>query len=71
LDAAKSERLLELTLLAQRGEAVLGSGQAFQQWLRAPLLALGQQPPLALLASSLGIQQLQHLLGRLEWGVFS
>jgi putative toxin-antitoxin system antitoxin component (TIGR02293 family) len=70
LDAPKSERLLELTLLAQRGEDVLGSGRAFQQWLRAPLLALGQQPPMALLGSSLGIQQLQHVLGRLEWGVF-
>lgn len=71
LDAPKSERLLELTLLAQRGEEVLGSGRAFQQWLRAPLLALGQQAPMALLGSSLGIQQLQHVLGRLEWGVFS
>ncbi|HMO32528.1 MAG TPA: MbcA/ParS/Xre antitoxin family protein [Lacibacter sp.] len=71
LDPLKSERVLELTVFAQRGSAVLGSLELFQQWLQRPLPALDNQQPLELLDTSFGLQQVRQLLGRLEQGVYS
>ncbi len=71
LDSSKSERLLELVHLANRGVEVLGSLEKFRLWIQSPILALGNQKPASFLDTSFGIQHLEHLLGRLETGVFS
>lgn len=71
LDCHKSEQVLELALLAQRGTEVLGSAEAFKAWLQTPLVALGYETPLHYLDTSFGIRMLQQQLGRLEQGVFA
>lgn len=71
LDTAKSERLMALGILYKRGIEVLGSGANFREWLRSPILALGNQHPISFLDTNFGIQHLERILGRLEWGVFS
>lgn len=70
LDTLKTEKVLELASFAQRGIQVIGSKQAFKEWLQSPLVALGNQMPLDYLDTSFGIQMVIKILGRLEQGVF-
>ncbi|MBI5856650.1 MAG: DUF2384 domain-containing protein [Sphingobacteriales bacterium] len=71
LDTLKTEKVLELAALAQRGIEVMGNKAAFAEWLHAPLTALGNKTPLDFLDTSFGIQMVTKLLGRLEQGVYS
>ena len=71
LDTLKTEKVLELAALTQRGIEVIGSKAAFSEWLHAPLTALANQSPLDYLDTSFGIQMVLKLLGRLEQGVYS
>ncbi len=71
LDAATSERLLVLGRLAQYGAKVFQDQGKFTRWLRRPLRLLGDRSPLALMDSSTGVQLVEDVLGRIEYGVFS
>ena len=71
LDSSKTEKLLALLQLANTGKEVLGSVAHFQQWIQLPILALGNKAPKEFLDTLFGIQHLQQLLGRLQWGVYS
>jgi putative toxin-antitoxin system antitoxin component (TIGR02293 family) len=71
LDTLKTEKVLELASFAQRGVAVIGSKEAFAEWLQSPLTAIGNSTPLAFLDTSFGILMLTKVLGRLEQGVYS
>jgi len=71
LDTLKTEKVLELAAFAQRGIDVIGSKEAFIEWLHTPLVSLNSKSPLEFLDTSFGIQLLQKLLGRLEQGVYS
>lgn len=71
LDTLKTERVLELASFAQRGIDVIGSKDAFAEWVQSPLIALGNKKPLDFLDTSFGINFLLKILGRLEQGVYS
>lgn len=71
LDTLKTEKVLELAALTQRGIAVTGNKASFIEWLHSPLTSLGNKTPLDFLDTSFGIQLVQKVLGRLEQGVFS
>lgn len=81
LDAATSERLLLLGRLAQYGATVFQdqggpshggpSHGKFTRWLRRPLRLLGDRSPLSLMDSPTGVQLVEDILGRIEYGVFS
>ena len=71
LDAATSERLLLLARLAMYGATVFQDQGKFTRWLRRPLRLLGERSPLALLDSPTGVQLVEDILGRIEYGVFS
>ena len=71
LDAATSERLLLLSQLATYGASVFQDQGKFNRWLRRPLRLLGERSPLDLLDSLTGIQLVDDILGRIEYGVFS
>ena len=71
LDAATSERLLLLSQLASYGDSVFQDQAKFTRWLRRPLRLLGERSPLDLLDSLTGIQLVDDILGRIEYGVFS
>jgi len=71
LDTLKTEKVLELASLAQRGIEVIGNKAAFKEWLHSPLMALGNKTPLDYLDTSFGVQMVTKVLGRLEQGVFS
>jgi putative toxin-antitoxin system antitoxin component (TIGR02293 family) len=71
LDTLKTEKVLELAALAQRGIEVIGDKESFAEWLRSPLISLGNKTPLDFLDTSFGIQMITKILGRLEQGVYS
>jgi putative toxin-antitoxin system antitoxin component (TIGR02293 family) len=71
LDAFKSEQVLEIAEFIEQGIKILGSKQAFQQWVQTPLMALGMQTPLHFLDTSFGIRMVHKVLARLQEGVYS
>ncbi len=71
LSAAESDRLLRLARVAARAEDVLGSQERAGAWLRGTVRALGSVRPLDLLDTDLGAQQVERILGRIEYGVHS
>lgn len=71
LDAATSEKLLLLGQLAGYGATVFQDKAKFNRWLRRPLRLLGDRSPLDLLDSPTGVQLIEDILGRIEYGVFS
>ena len=71
LDAATSERLLLLAQLANYGATVFQDQGKFTRWLRRPLRLLGERTPLDLLDSPTGVQLIDDILGRIDYGVFS
>ncbi|MEQ9403649.1 MAG: DUF2384 domain-containing protein [Cyclobacteriaceae bacterium] len=66
-----SDRTLELGALFQHGVEVLGSLQAFQEWLQSPIVSLGSQRPFQFLDRSSGISLVNDTLGRIAHGVYS
>lgn len=71
LDSLKSEKVLELAAFVRWGIEVIGDKDSFAEWVRSPLVALGNKAPLEFLDTSFGIQILTKILGRLQQGVYS
>ena len=55
-----------------RAKAVetLGSAEKADEWLVIPNRALGGRPPMAMLDTKEGAQEVVNVLGRIDWGVF-
>ena len=71
LNPEMSERIIELVRLYQIGLHVFGDLSYFNQWLNAPILALGRETPKSFLDTSFGIDIVRDVLGRIENGVYS
>ncbi len=71
LDASTSEKRLLLGRLAGYGATVFQDQGKFNRWLRRPLRLLGDRSPLDLLDSPTGVQLIEDILGRIDYGVFS
>jgi putative toxin-antitoxin system antitoxin component (TIGR02293 family) len=69
--ADESDRIVRFARIATRAQDVLGSEEKARLWLHRPNRALGNVPPLTLLATDAGIEQIEAVLGRLEHGVYS
>ena len=61
----------ELAQLTARAVEVLESEPGAAQWLQTPIQALGWKSPLALAQTSVGLREVENVLGRIEHGVFS
>ena len=71
LNTKQSERIVELTKLYQYGEEVLGDITKFNHWMDSKILAIGNKKPKEFLDTSIGINMLKNILGRIEHGVYS
>jgi putative toxin-antitoxin system antitoxin component (TIGR02293 family) len=71
LRADESDRLLRLARIGTHAAYVLGSKEKAAEWLRRPNRALGNEVPLELLESDIGSRQVEEVLGRIEYGVYS
>ena len=72
LTSAESERLLRLSLIYDQAVALFeGDAALARQWLQSPSKALGNQSPLTFTETEPGAREVEHLIGRLEHGVFT
>ncbi|MBL7726394.1 MAG: DUF2384 domain-containing protein, partial [Dinghuibacter sp.] len=71
MNREQSERAVEIARLYSKGSEILGSLENFKEWMGSPIPALGGKMPKTYLNTSLGINLLTKLLGRIEYGVYS
>jgi len=67
----ESERVYRIARLYDRALEVFNDRELARKWLREPVWALGDIPPLVYAETELGAQEVHDLLGRLEHGVFT
>jgi len=67
----ESERILRVAACFQKSLDVLGDLQKARKWFSAPKRALGGRTPLELCDTGPGAEAVEHLLGRIEHGVFT
>jgi putative toxin-antitoxin system antitoxin component (TIGR02293 family) len=70
LSASESERVMRLGRAIAAATDVLGDRANAASWLQGDNRALGG-PPLSLLDTDVGLQQVLDVLGRIEYGVYS
>jgi putative toxin-antitoxin system antitoxin component (TIGR02293 family) len=71
LDATTSDRLYRLSKVLAAAEEVLTSPQLAMTWLRRAQPGLGGQVPLDLLATQPGADEVETLLRRIDYGVYT
>jgi putative toxin-antitoxin system antitoxin component (TIGR02293 family) len=71
LKPAESERVARLMRIIALATSVLESEDNAREWLRRPLKVLAGKTPLDLTRTEPGAREVEHVLGRLEHGVFS
>jgi len=70
-ESLQSERIIEISKLQLKGNAVFGSEAYFDEWMNSKIIALGNIRPIELLDSSFGIEMLMDELGRIEHGILA
>lgn len=72
LDPLESDRALRLSRVYTKAvELYEGNEEAALTWLKRKNRALGGVPPVDLIKTEAGALQVEHLIGRLEYGVYS
>ena len=71
LSASESDRLVRVARAAAAAEDVLEDRHKAGRWLQKPNRALGGVIPLDLLSSDLGTREVETILGRIDYGVYS
>ena len=71
LDAATSDRLYRLSKILAVAEEVLPDANAAMSWLRRPQPGLAGQTPLDLLVTQAGADEVETLLRRIDYGVYT
>ncbi len=71
LDQAESDRVLRFARLMGRAVQVLESEENARRWLASPQFGLGGAVPLEYAETEVGAREVEDLLGRIEYGVYS
>ncbi len=71
LDATESDRVVRLARLLGMAAAVMESLDAGRRWLASPQAGLGGAVPLEHADTEVGARDVEELLGRIEFGVYS
>lgn len=72
MDSRTSELVLRLSELIDYGQDVFNlEDEKFQRWLKKPNLSLGGIPPVKLLDTISGIDEVESCLNRIEYGNFA
>jgi putative toxin-antitoxin system antitoxin component (TIGR02293 family) len=71
LTPVQGDRLYRLARLAALAEEVFENLDRAREWLRQPQRGLGGRVPLDLIRTEVGAREVEDLLGRIEYGVFS
>ena len=71
LTAAESDRLYRVARTVAHANSVLGGSYRGRTWLKRPNRALGDEAPLTLLDTDVGARQVEEVLLRLAYGIYS
>jgi len=71
LTPAESDRVVRYARLMGKAVEVLESEENARQWLSSPQFGLGGAVPLDYAATEIGAREVEDLLGRIEYGVYS
>jgi putative toxin-antitoxin system antitoxin component (TIGR02293 family) len=71
LDTAESEKLVRYQQLLTKAAGVFGGTENAREWLIHPQRGLGNAVPLEFAKSEIGAREVENLLGRIEYGVYS
>jgi putative toxin-antitoxin system antitoxin component (TIGR02293 family) len=66
-----AEKILEISLLLNKGISIFGNVEKFNTWLETKNIALGGMKPKSLLDSSFGIGMVSDELLRIEHGILA
>lgn len=69
-DRDESDRLARVAAIYVKATKIFGPDQA-REWMKTPLPALGGSTPLALSDTTLGAAEVEDLIGRIDYGVYS
>jgi putative toxin-antitoxin system antitoxin component (TIGR02293 family) len=71
LDPAESDRVVRFARLLGRAVEVLESEENARKWLKSPQVGLGGAVPLEYAETEVGAREVEDLLGRIDYGVYS
>lgn len=71
LGPAESDRVVRFARLMGKAVVVLESEENARRWLTAPQFGLGGAVPLDYAGTEVGAREVEDLLGRIEYGVYS
>jgi putative toxin-antitoxin system antitoxin component (TIGR02293 family) len=71
LAPAESDRVVRFARLLGKAVEVLESAENARQWLTSPQFGLGGAVPLDYAETEVGAREVEDLLGRIEYGVYS
>jgi putative toxin-antitoxin system antitoxin component (TIGR02293 family) len=71
LDSTTSDRLFRVAKIVALARDVLEGESAAADWLKRPQFGLGGEKPVDLLTTAAGAQEVEQLLLRMEYGVYS
>lgn len=66
-----SDRLIHLAELYAKGNELFNSTESFNEWLNRPSIDLFGEKPIEFIHTRKGIDELLHVLGRIEHGVLA
>lgn len=69
--AMLSEKIMSVADIYSYGYNVFGSEQEFNKWIFQPITALGGKSPFEILDNVYGREEVKHVIGRIEYGVYS
>ncbi len=71
LSPAESEHVLRIATLLDRARQVFENAEGAAEWLKTPNLSLGDKTPLEYADTEVGAREVENLLGRIDYGVYS
>jgi len=71
LTAAESDRTVRLARVYATAVEMIGNADKAAHWLRTPNRALGGAVPIDCLDTDLGAREVENILGRIAYGVYS
>ena len=71
IDKEESEKLVRYQRLLRKAEDVFGNTASAREWLTHQQIGLGNAVPLEFARTEIGAREVENLLGRIEYGVYS
>lgn len=71
LSAEESDRLYRIARVLAHATQIFGSEQDAAEWFKTPHLALAMATPFSLLDTDFGAAQVDEILGRIRYGMYS